>query len=59
MTVIAVGMVLAFLVYIFRNYWWLMLKASRYGIEVDAAVSRIEKMSLLLMDTGCSEEGKL
>lgn len=43
MTVIAVGMVLAFLVYIFRNYWWLMLKASRYGIEADAAVSRIEK----------------
>jgi len=43
MTVIAVVMVLVFLLYIFRNYWWLMLKIRRYGIETDATVCRIEK----------------
>ncbi|MBR2822284.1 MAG: hypothetical protein IKE24_01145 [Clostridia bacterium] len=43
MTMIAIGMVLAFLLYIFKNYWWLMLKIRQYGVETDATVCRIEK----------------
>ena len=42
MEMIAIGMVLLFLIYIYRNYWGLMLKARRYGRETDAAVCRIE-----------------
>ena len=40
---IAVSMVLLFLIYIFRNYYWVLLKARRDGIETDASVCRIEK----------------
>ena len=43
MSIIAVGLALIFLSYIYRNYWWLLLKAKQVGVETDAVVSRIEK----------------
>ena len=43
MTTIAVLMVFGFGVYVFRNYWWRMITAKRYGTEADATVSRIER----------------
>jgi hypothetical protein len=44
MAMIATGMVLLFLLYIYRNYWGLMLRARRYGCETEASVCRIENV---------------
>lgn len=43
MTVIAILLIVVFALYIFRNYWWLLLKAKWVGIETDASICRIEK----------------
>ena len=52
MTDIAVIFVLLFALYIFKVYWWRILKTRWYGTEADAYVSRIEdeKMSLTYID---------
>ena len=42
MSTVALALVLLFGVYIFRNYWWRIIQAKRYGIETDARVCRIE-----------------
>ena len=43
MTVIAILLIVAFIAYIFRNYWWWLFRAKRDGIETDAYICRIEK----------------
>ena len=43
MTMVAAGLVIAFAVYIFRNYWWRIIQARWYGTETEAQVSRIEE----------------
>lgn len=43
MTIIAVLMILLFAAYIFRNYWYRLIKAKWYGIETTAYISRIEE----------------
>ena len=45
MTMIAMLMILLFAAYIFKNYWWLLIKAKRHGIETNAYVSRIEEVT--------------
>ena len=44
MAVVAVLMVAAFFIYIYRNYWLLLLSAGWYGIEAEAYVNRIERV---------------
>ena len=43
MTVVAMLLVLLFAAYLFRNYWWRLIKAKWYGTETDAYISRIEE----------------
>ena len=44
MNTIAMLMVLAFGIYVFRNDGWRIIQARRNGIETDARVSRIEEV---------------
>ena len=41
---IALIMVAGFAVYVFRNYWWRIIRARRDGTETEAVVDRIEEI---------------
>ena len=43
MNVVAVSLVILFLAYVFKNYWWRIIQARSYGMDADAVVSRIEE----------------
>ena len=42
MATVAVLMVAGFAVYLFRGYWWWLIRAKHSGIEEEAVVSRFE-----------------
>ena len=52
MTIIAAGIVLLIAAYIFKNYFWLLIKAKWYGTETEASVSRIEEEEMSARGTG-------
>ena len=43
MAIGAMVLVITFAAYIFRYYWWQLIRIRRYGTETDAVVSRMEE----------------